>query len=103
LRQQVRTNPEGRVRRQGSFQPTNRLAELASGALFSHAQEQVDQARCRMWAEHNRDYAKLDESRCADLIESFRAPGRQDVPAIVRRMRGDPDVNFEVIYGARRH
>ena len=80
-----------------------RLTELASGAVVSRAVEQVDPARCRLWAEHNRDYAKLDEARCADLIESFKAQGRQEIPAIVRRVRGDPEVDFEVICGARRH
>jgi len=63
----------------------NRMAELASGAVVGRAIEQVDPARCRLWSEHNRDYAKLDETRCADLIESFKAQGRQEVPAIVRR------------------
>ena len=81
----------------------NRMAELASGAVVGRAIEQVDPARCRLWAEHNRDYAALDETRCADLIESFKAQGRQEVPAIVRRVRGDPDFDFEVICGARRH
>jgi ParB family chromosome partitioning protein len=81
----------------------NRMAELASGAVVGRAIEQVDPARCRMWAEHNRDYAKLNEERCADLIESFRAQGRQEVPAIVRRVRGEENFDFEVICGARRH
>jgi ParB family chromosome partitioning protein len=81
----------------------NRMAELASGAVVARAIEQVDPARCRLWSEHNRDYAKLDETRCADLIESFKAQGRQEVPAIVRRVRGEPDIDFEVICGARRH
>jgi ParB family chromosome partitioning protein len=82
---------------------TNRLAELASGAVVSRTQELVDPARCRMWSEHNRDYEKLNAARCEDLIESFKAQGRQEVPAIVRRTHGDPDVDFEVICGARRH
>lgn len=81
----------------------NRLAELASGAIVATTQELVDPARCRMWPEHNRDYAKLDETRCADLLESLKAQGRQEVPAIVRRLQGDPDADFEVICGARRH
>ena len=82
---------------------TNRLAELASGALVTRAQELVDPARCRMWEEHNRDYAMLDEARCQDLIESIKAQGRQEVPAIVRRVHNDPNFDFEVICGARRH
>ena len=81
----------------------NRMAALASGAVVGRAIEQVDPARCRLWSEHNRDYAALDETRCADLIESFKAQGRQEVPAIVRRVRGVPDIDFEVICGARRH
>lgn len=81
----------------------NRMAELASGAVVGRAVEQIDPARCRLWSEHNRDYGALDETRCADLIESFKAQGRQEVPAIVRRVRGVPDIDFEVICGARRH
>jgi ParB family chromosome partitioning protein len=82
---------------------SNRLAELASGSVVSRTQELVDPARCRMWSEHNRDYERLTEARCVDLIESFKAQGRQEVPAIVRRVHGDPNIDFEVICGARRH
>ncbi len=81
----------------------NRLAELASGTVVSRTHELVDPARCRMWAGHNREYALLNEERCADLIDSIKAQGRQEMPAIVRRVRGDSDHDFEVICGARRH
>lgn len=81
----------------------NRLAELASGALVSRAQELVDPGRCRMWSEHNRDYGALTETSCADLIESLKAQGKQEVPAIVRRVHGESAHDFEVICGARRH
>lgn len=82
---------------------SNRLAELASGAVVARTLELVDPARCRIWAEHNRDYGLLDETRCADLIESLKAQGRQEIPAIVRRVKDDPALDFEVICGARRH
>jgi ParB family chromosome partitioning protein len=81
----------------------NRIAELASGAVISRTHELVDPARCRMWAGHNRDYALLNEERCEDLIESIKSQGRQEMPAIVRRISGEPDYDFEVICGARRH
>ena len=81
----------------------NRLAELASGQVVNNPQELVDPARCRIWERHNRDYAALNEARCADLIESILAQGRQEVPAIVRRVTGDPRYDYEVICGARRH
>jgi ParB family chromosome partitioning protein len=82
---------------------SNRIAELASGAVQTRTHELVDPARCRMWAGHNRDYALLNEQRCEDLIESIKAQGKQEMPAIVRRVSGDPDFDFEVICGARRH
>lgn len=81
----------------------SRMSELAAGAVMGRTVEQVDPARCRIWSEHNRDYAKLDEARCADLIESFKAQGRQEFPAIVRRVQNEPGIDFEVISGARRH
>ncbi|MBO0710771.1 MAG: ParB/RepB/Spo0J family partition protein [Acetobacteraceae bacterium] len=81
----------------------NRLAELASGGLTTRLHEAVDPAVCRIWAGHNRDYTALNETVCADLISSLRAQGRQEVPAIVRRVTDDPAYGFEVICGARRH
>ena len=81
----------------------NRLAELATGATLTRVHEFVDPARCRIWEGHNRDYAALTPENCADLIESFRAQGHQEVPAIVRRIAGDAAHQFEVICGARRH
>lgn len=81
----------------------NRIAQLASGAIVQRTHELVDPARCRLWAGHNRDYALLNEQRCADLIESLKSQGRQEVPAIVRRVRGAADYDFEIICGARRH
>ena len=55
---------------------SNRLADLASGAIVNRTHELVDPARCRMWAGHNRDYALLNEERCSDLIESIKAQAR---------------------------
>ena len=81
----------------------NRLAELASGSVVNSPQELVDPARCRIWERHNRDYGALTQQRCDDLIESILAQGKQEVPAIVRRVLDDPDHDFEVICGARRH
>lgn len=81
----------------------NRLAELASGSVVNRTHELVDPSRCRMWSGHNREYGLLNEQRCEDLIESIKAQGRQEIPAIVRRVGGDPSCDFEVICGARRH
>jgi ParB family chromosome partitioning protein len=81
----------------------NRLTELSAGGITTRVHEAIDPATCRIWPGHNRDYAALNETACADLIDSLRAQGRQEVPAIVRRVTGDPGIRFEVICGARRH
>ena len=81
----------------------NRLAELATGGMTTRVHEAVDPAICRIWPGHNRDYSSLNEDVCADLIASLRAQGKQELPAIVRRVSADPLYRFEVICGARRH
>lgn len=81
----------------------NRLAELATGTSVARIHESVDPAVCKIWDGHNRDYSALNEETCRDLIDSLRAQGRQEVPAIVRRLKGDAGFSYEVICGARRH
>ena len=81
----------------------NRLAELAAGTMVNRLHEAVDPATCRIWEGHNRNYTRLNERICADLIDSLRSQGRQEVPAIVRRLSGDQTHRYEVICGARRH
>jgi ParB family chromosome partitioning protein len=78
------------------------LSQLASGKLVTDRTEWVDPARCRPWTLHNRAIELLDEASCADLIESLKAEGRQRIPAIVRRLKGDPDHDYEIIAGVRR-
>jgi ParB family chromosome partitioning protein len=56
-----------------------------------------------MWSKHNRDYAALNLGRCRDLIDSIISSGKQEMPAIVRAVDNDPDIEYEVICGARRH
>jgi ParB family chromosome partitioning protein len=80
----------------------NGLAQLVRGSTVTRSQELVDPSQCRIWTQHNRDYSALNESNCADLIESFKAQGKQEMPAIVRRLSGVAQ-QFEVICGARRH
>jgi ParB family chromosome partitioning protein len=78
------------------------LSQLASGKLVTDRTEWVDPARCRPWTLHNRAIELLDEASCADLIESLKSEGRQRIPAIVRRLKNDPDHDYEIIAGVRR-
>ncbi|MEO1138410.1 MAG: ParB/RepB/Spo0J family partition protein [Pseudomonadota bacterium] len=80
----------------------NAISERLSGQHEEKTLHWVDPARCRMWARHNRDYDLLTPENCSDLIEGIRAQGKQEFPAIVRRVE-DSDYEFEVICGARRH
>lgn len=60
----------------------------------------VDPGQCVMWARHNRAYDLLTPENCRDLINSIRAQGQQEFPAVVRKL---DDGRYEVICGARRH
>ena len=80
------------------------LAEVASGKVRDVRLRQVDPATCRMWDKHDRMYDRLTPASCEDLIASIRAQGRQEVPALVRRLKDDPGgYDYEVVAGARRH
>ena len=78
------------------------LADLATGKLVTDRTQWVDPARCRPWSLHNRDLEQLNETSCADLIDSVKSEGKQRIPAIVRRLRDDPDHDYEIIAGVRR-
>lgn len=80
----------------------NAISDRLSGQNEEKTLHWVDPARCMMWERHNRDYGLLTEENCRDLIEGIRAQGRQEFPAVVRRI-DDPDYDYEVICGARRH
>ena len=79
------------------------LARVTSGDIKEKTLHLVDPARCRMWQHHNRRYDLLSPTVCSDLLESLRSQGVQEFPAIVRRVRGEPEYDYEVICGARRH
>jgi ParB family chromosome partitioning protein len=81
----------------------NTLGRIATGKQRMVQTLLHPPARIRMWEGHNRDYARLSEARCKDLIEGFRRAGRQEFPAIVRKLDNDDSYDYELICGARRH
>ncbi len=82
---------------------SNSLAKIASGEMVNKTLHWVDPVRCKMWEHHNRRYELLSPSRCEDLLVGIQAQGRQEFPAVVRKLKGNPDFDYEVICGARRH
>ncbi|MEE2946003.1 MAG: ParB/RepB/Spo0J family partition protein [Pseudomonadota bacterium] len=81
----------------------NAIGDKLSGDVDEKTLMWVDPKRCRMWDRHNRIYDLLNEENCADLIEGIQQQGRQEFPAIVRRVHGEEGIDYEVICGARRH
>jgi ParB family transcriptional regulator, chromosome partitioning protein len=61
----------------------------------------INPLRCRVWSLHPRLDENLTEENCRMEIESFEKHG-QLIPVLGRRLRGNPDYDVELIYGARR-
>lgn len=78
------------------------LARIATGKTVADRTEWVDPERCRPWRMHNRDLDHLTEDSCRDLIDSFLSAKKQRIPAIVRRLKDDPDYDYEIVAGVRR-
>jgi ParB/RepB/Spo0J family partition protein len=81
-------------------------AELALKGLSSPMAERtnvfsVDPKRCRPWKFHNRTEVWYTKDGCQDLIDSMVKDGQVE-PALGRKLVGDPDFDFELIYGLRR-
>ncbi len=104
----------GQAREQGAaspllnspVQPMLAAAELALKGRTMPALERenilsVDPRRCRPWKYHNRTDAWYTKQRCQDLIESLTKDGQLE-PALARKISGDPDHDYELIYGMRR-
>lgn len=79
------------------------LARVASGEVKQITQLLLDPARVKVWPGNARSYAHLTEASCRELIGSIVAEGGQKLPAVVRRIEGDDDYEYEVIAGTRRH
>ncbi len=79
------------------------LARVASGEVRQVTQLLLNPERVRIWPGNARSYGHLTEESCRELIDSIVAEGGQKVPAVVRRVEGDPEHDYEVIAGTRRH
>ena len=81
----------------------NVLSRVASGEVRQVTQLQLNPGRVRVWAGNARIQSRLSQAAVQDLIDSILAEGGQKVPVIVRRVADDPDFDFEVVAGTRRH
>lgn len=63
----------------------------------------LDPARVRVWPGNARAYDRLSADNCRELINSIVAEGGQRISAVIRRVIDDPDHEYEVIAGTRRH
>ena len=90
----------------GAARPVMPAAELAlTGRPTADLQREniyaVDPKRVRPWAHHNRSAVWYTRQRCQDLIDSIGKDEQQE-PALARRLKGDPNFEYELIYGMRR-
>ena len=89
-----------------SARPVLAAAELALTGRTVPALERenifaVDPKRVRPWKYHNRTSTWYTRERCLDLVESIAKDGQQE-PALARKLSGDPNFDYELIYGMRR-
>lgn len=76
--------------------------ETLEGKRERRLLRRVPVSATRMHPMNNRLYDRLDETWCADLIESFKAQGQQ-MPAIARIVKdAKDDVHYEIVCGSRR-
>lgn len=96
------------MEKRGNFDDFNHSENTAADPPY-HLKERthptllvdIDPKRCKPWRYHNRDSAWLTRERCADLIHSLQRDGQLE-PILVRALSGDPDADYEIIYGVRR-
>jgi ParB family transcriptional regulator, chromosome partitioning protein len=92
--------------RPGSARPVMAVAELAlTGRTVPPLEREnifsVDPKRVRPWKHHNRTEAWYTRERCQDLLESI-ARDEQQEPALARKLTGEANFDYELIYGMRR-
>ena len=103
---QVRDRGEGSPLERSPAQPTLAAAEMALSGRSMPAMERevvlaVEPKRCRPWKFHNRTDGWYTRERCQDLIDSIAKDGQLE-PALARRLDGERDYDFELIFGMRR-
>lgn len=79
------------------------LGRVINGDISSVTQVRVDPAVCRIWPGNARVYADLNYEACASLIDAIISEGGQKFPATLRAVKDDPNFEYEVIAGTRRH
>jgi ParB family chromosome partitioning protein len=92
--------------RPSSAKPVLAAAEMALTGRTVPALERenifaVDPKRVRPWRYHNRVESWYTRERCQDLIDSIAKDGQQE-PALARKLNGDTDFDYELVYGMRR-
>ena len=102
----VKERGDGSPLEKSAAQPTLAAAELALRGRSMPALERenvlsVDPKRCRPWKFHNRTEGWYTRERCQDLIDSIVKDGQLE-PALARRIVGEKDYDFELIFGMRR-
>ena len=88
-----------------SSRPATAIGDLVSQGAPAMTEREihvsVDPAKCRPWKYHDRKESNLTLVKLQSLIDSIRTE-KQKRPALARRLTGDPQYEYELIYGVRR-
>jgi ParB family transcriptional regulator, chromosome partitioning protein len=103
---QVKERAEPSPYQNSAAKPRLAAAELALTGRSTPTFERenilsVDPKRCRPWKYHNRSVTWFTKDRCQDVIDSIVKDGQLE-PALARKLTGDANFDFELIYGMRR-
>jgi len=74
----------------------------AKGKREKRLTYRIDPAVCMIREDHDRDYSRLNEENCRELIDGIKMHG-QETPAIVRQLDNVAGYQYELVCGARRH
>jgi len=104
----AKARSNGEIQKDKVSESTLPAANLYSGKSSISTQNirrltaiEIDPKVCRPWKYHNRDNDWLTKENCSDLIKSIEANGQVE-PGLVRKLDGDLDYEYEIIYGVRR-
>lgn len=102
---QATTKPKAPAPTPEKRSPVIPAADAVTGADTSIKKnlpiKEINPARCKPWPHHNRNLLWLTPERCETLIDAIKKDGQKQL-GLVRRIEGDPNYDYEIIYGVRR-
>lgn len=101
----VSAGPAAKLPEPSNIPPSSAMGELLTRGAPPRVEREiitsVDPRRCKPWKYHDRRPGYFTVESCKGMIDSIRRE-KQKMPALARKIEGDPDYDYELIYGMRR-